>query len=237
VVMIIESTIGFGGSIILIPIISIFVSIQTAIVLMALWGLTTDSFKIVNFRKFLDKQYIKVITLSAVPGTIIGSLLINVVPVTWLKLMLGIFILGYAILKIIGSLKTRSDEKKEVKPLKNTILYFGGVSYGFFSGLIGVSGPINVALLERTGHEREAFIGNFAGSSILMTIFKIIIYTSTGLFPSELWLLIILGIPVLFCSSRIGKYLALKIPKKIFKTVVFILLIIISVYIIIQSIV
>lgn len=232
--MIIESTIGFGGALMLLPIMAIFMNLQTAIILMGFWGLATDSFKTFNFRKFLDKEYIKGITYSGLPGIIIGSCLISIVPVRWLKLLLGIFILGYSLLKIISNLKNKNHAQPEPTPLKKGYLYIGGFSYGLLSGLIGAAGPINVALLERTGHEREAFIANFAGSSVILSIVKIAIYLANGLYPTELTLLLIVGIPIIFCSARIGKYLAPKIPKNIFKMIVFVLLLLISVYTIVQ---
>lgn len=234
VIMIIESTIGFGGALMLLPIMAIFMNIQTAIVLMGFWGLATDSFKTVNFRRFLDKEYIIGIAISGLPGIIIGSFLISVVPVRWLKLFLGIFILSYSLLKIISNLKNKDRSNIKSSQLANRYLYLGGFSYGLLSGLIGAAGPINVALLERTGHERESFIANFAGSSIILSIVKILIYVANGLYPIDLTLLLILGIPIIFCSARIGKYLAPKIPKNIFKMIVFILLLIISAYTIIQ---
>ena len=41
------------------------------------------------------------------------------------------------------------------------------------SGLIGAAGPVNVIMLEKTKAEKNAFIGTFAASTVIMTITKI----------------------------------------------------------------
>jgi uncharacterized membrane protein YfcA len=95
-------------------------------------------------------------------------------------------------------------------------LYTGAASYGFLGGLIGASGPIFVVVLERTNHEREAFIANFALNSFVLTLFKAGIYAWTGLFPVDLWLIFLVGFPLIYVAIRCGHWVTPKIPKERF---------------------
>jgi len=104
----------------------------------------------------------------------------------WIELILGVFILIYSSLKLVNYVKGQSQIviKKEINTTSPLIL-FVGFSYGLLTGLIGAAGPINVALLEKTGHYRESFIGNFAAIGTVLSVSRIPFYLVEGLFPSE----------------------------------------------------
>lgn len=226
---VVSSTLGFGGALIMIPLISGIVGIQTAIALVAFWGIFEDTLKFIRYRKYLDWKFLKPNIIGGIPGIILGSLLIVVAPINWISLFLGIFILTYVTIEI-------NKERKKIEDkgfLKTPIIVGGGFAYGFLGGLIGASGPINVALLQKTGHSRENFIGNFGAAAIACSIFRLGIYLQNGLFPIELWLVFILGFVSIFLGFRIGFYLTPKIPVHVFQKIIFILLIIIGIKLVI----
>jgi len=259
--IIVDQTIGFGSALILLPLITFLVDLQSAMVLMALWGFVSDSFKLVNYWKFKNWNYIKKVAFGGIPGIIIGTYLVVIAPTDLILLFLGIFIFIFSSIKIkrlhfsrnkininkeLNSIKidadisaANNDKKGEIKANKNfrqdllykeinsTLIIFGGFNYGFFSGLIGCAGPINVVILEATSHSKESFIADFAAPSIPLSLIKILIMINSGFSEYDYFPPFFLGIFVIFICSKIAKKVTLKIPKRQFELAVFFLLYII----------
>jgi len=240
----IGATLGFGDSLVLIPLVSIILDTRTAVVLVAFWGILLACSNAISYRKFFDKEFLKRNLIPGIPGIILGSFMIVTSPLTWINIVLGSFVLGFVLYKFISIQRKKKWEKNnpDTKPLENTtlpnsVLIFGGFSYAFLGGLIGASGPINVILLERTGHHRESFIANFALTSCLLSTIKLGIYLGNGLFPMDLLLIYLLGIPIVFLVSAIGHKVTPKIPKEKFQLIVLVVLLIIAIRLIISAII
>jgi uncharacterized membrane protein YfcA len=237
--MLVAATLGFGDALILIPLLSLMIDTRDAIVLSGFWGIILNFTNYIRNHNHVDKNYLKYVIPLGIPGVILGSFLIGIAPLAILSLFLGIFIIGFIGLKISGKIDgeplhlfnnqkdsntntiVTAKTQSTISPLAISI---GGFSYGFLGGLIGASGPINVMLLQATHHEKEAFISTFAATSISLTIIKLGIYIFTGLFPINLILVYILGIPTIFLASYFGHRLSQIIPRRTFQIFVLILL-------------
>ena len=234
--MLIGSTLGFGDSLTFIPLAGIFLDVRIATVLMGFWSTLLSILNAIKYRSYIDIPFLKKYLGPGIIGVILGAILIVVAPIRWIELFLGLFIILYLIVKI-REIKRKNIENSEIlKDISDGLFYSGAFSYGFLSGLIGASGPINVALLERTGHERESFIGNFAIISALVSSVKLFIYSWNGLFPLEFIWIFLVGVVVIFIVTRFGHWLTPKIPKEKFQILIMILLAIISIRLIIVSI-
>jgi uncharacterized protein len=245
----IGNTIGFGAALLLTPLLAIYIGTQNAIVILAFWGLFTAAVKVKFYWKHLDWEYVKGVNTFGIPGIIIGSYLIMYAPITILELILGLFTTIYSIYELTKFYKKNQREKYQRETnqsileensikedtLTKPVLYFGGFSYGFLGGLIGASGPINVALLEKKGYTNEQFIGNFAAANLILVILRITIYSVNDLFPGELLLVFILGIPIIYFSSKLGFYTARKISKEKFQLIILLVLLVIGLRLIIFS--
>ncbi len=223
--------IGFGDALILIPLITPFIGIQTAVILTTIWGILPTILNYIHYKDYIDKNFAYKAIISGTPGVIVGTLLITYMKLELIELILGIFIVIYSLTKLV-KIKNLQDEAKLKKEINNQIsdriLIIGGFSYGFFGGLIGASGPINVALLEGTGHYKENFIGNFAIIGLILGSFKFPLYFINGIFPFDLWLIILLGIPIIYLSTKFGHLLTPKISERKFRIIILLFLFIIG---------
>lgn len=226
--------IGFGDALILIPVLTLFISIQSAVVLVNLWGVVPSLLNLIQYFKFIDKKFFIRGVITGIPGVIVGTFLIVILPLRWIELTLGLFVLVYSTLKILKygkknkpeySITDRSDEQH----LPNSVLVVGGFSYGFFGALIGAAGPINIALLENTGHHREEFIGNFAAISTVFGLIRIPLYLTQKLFPTEYLLVFFIAFPVIFIATKIGHFITPKIKVESFQLIIHIVLFISSI--------
>jgi len=222
--------IGFGDALVLIPIITPLIGVRNAIVLVNIWGTFPAFLNCVKYRKYLDRNYFFRFIPVAVPATIIGTFMIISIELKWIELILGLFILGYSMLRLYQYLKKieRIELRKHIET-KSPIVLLGGFTYGLLTGLISAAGPINVALLEKTGHYRENFIENFAAIGVVLSLSRIPFYFVGNIFPFDLFFLFILAFPIILIGTKAGQLLTPKIPVKIFQILVFCFLIIISV--------
>jgi uncharacterized membrane protein YfcA len=221
--------IGFGDALVLIPIITPLIGIKNAIILVNLWGILTALLNFIKYRKLLDKAYFIRFLSLGIPATIFGTFLLIEIRLEWIELILGIFILGYSTLKLYQYLK-KKDKIEFEKRLNTTspLIIAGGFSYGLLGALISAVGPLNVAMLEKTGHYRENFIGNFAAIGLSLSIARTPFYFITGIFPYDLLILFLLGFPIIFLGTKFGQRLTPKIPVKTFQVLVFCFLIVIG---------
>jgi len=237
---------GFADSLIFIAFAAIFLDVRVAIVLASFWSIFLSTFNAINYRHYYDKVFLKKQVIPGITGIVIGSFLLVISSLRWVELSLGLFVLIYVMSRFNKIRKDRilKSEKfdqftnidKDKKEISNTLFYTGAFSYGFLSGLIGASGPINVVLLEKTGHERESFIANFSLASLIVSPFKLGIYLYNGLFPVEFIGVFLVGIILIFVLTRVGHWLTPKIPKEKFYFLILILLLIISIRLILVSI-
>ena len=221
--------IGFGDALILIPIITPLIGIKNAIILVNLWGILTALLNFIKYRELLDKVYLIRFLSLGIPATIFGIFLFIEIQLEWIELIFGGFIFVYSTIKLIEYLKKKDDIEFE-KGLNSTsplIIACGG-SYGLLATLISAVGPLNVAMLEKTGHYRENFIGNFAAIGFSLSIMRAPFYFVTNIFPYDLLILFILGFPIIFLGTKLGQRLTPKIPIKAFQVILFCFLIIIG---------
>ena len=228
--------IGFGDALILIPIITPLIGIKNAVILVNLWCILTALLNFIKYRELLDKGYFIRFLLLGIPATIFGTFLFIEIRLEWIELILGAFILGYSVIKLNEYLKKKDNIEFE-KRLNSTspLILAGGFSYGLLSALISAVGPLNVAILEKTGHYRENFIGNFAAIGFSLSIARTPFYFITNIFPYELLILFFLGFPIIFFGTKFGQKLTPKIPVKKFQVLVFCFLIVIGLKSVITS--
>jgi len=230
--------IGFGDALVLIPIITPLIGPKNAIILVNLWGILTALLNFIKYRKLLDKAYFIRFLSLGIPATIFGVFLFIESGAEWIELILGIFILSYSTLKLYQYLK-KNDEIQFENRLNSTspLIIAGGFSYGLLTTLISAAGPLNVAMLEKTGHYKENFVGNFAAIGFSLSIARTPFYFIANIFPYELLILILLGFPIIFLGTKFGQRLTPKIPIKAFQVVVFCFLIVIGLTSIITSVI
>ena len=221
--------IGFADALILIPIITPIIGIKDSVILVNLWGTITSTVNFIKYRTLLDRSYFLRFLSLGVPATILGTFLIIDLQFEWIELIFGIFLFVYASIKIFKYFFQDLSiiNSRDLNNSSNLVI-FGGFSYGILSGLISAAGPLNVALLEHTGHYKESFIENFAAVGSVLSLSRIPFYFVGNIFPYELVYVLLLGIPIIYIATRLGHRITPKISLKIFQIIIFCFLLIMS---------
>lgn len=221
--------IGFADALILIPIITPIIGIKDSVILVNLWGTITSTVNFLKYRDLLDKSYFFKFLSLGIPATILGTFLIIDLQFEWIELIFGIFVFVYASIKISNYFfQSSSIIATQDLNYKSYLIIGGGFSYGLLSGLISAAGPLNVALLEHTGHYKENFIENFAAVGSVLSFSRIPFYFIGNIFPYELAVVFLLGIPIIYIATRLGHRITPKISLKVFQMIIFLFLLIMS---------
>ena len=228
--------IGFADALILIPIITPIIGIKDSVILVNIWGTITSTVNFIKYRTLLDRNYFVKFLSLGVPATILGTFLIIDLQFEWIELIFGIFLFVYASIKIFKYFFQDLSiiNSRDLNNSSNLVI-FGGFSYGILSGLISAAGPLNVALLEHTGHYKENFIENFAAVGSVLSFSRIPFYFIGNIFPYELVYVLLLGIPIIYIATRLGHRITPKISLKIFQIIIFCFLLIMSLKSIVES--
>jgi hypothetical protein len=196
-----SSALGIG-SFILIPIVALYIGAKASVGVLTIYFLVQNINKLIFFKGHANIDIAKIIILWAIPGVILGSILLGYVPDIYFEKILAIAILVFITNDIRNFFVGRRSEKG--------IPVFG-LLYGFFSGLLGsgnlVKGPLFVSL----GLLKESYIATYALTSLFMNLPKIGIYTWNGVINRES---LIMAIPLVVISV-IGTYLGKKAIKKV----------------------
>ncbi|MGQ4875594.1 MAG: sulfite exporter TauE/SafE family protein [Promethearchaeia archaeon] len=241
--ILVGSTLGFGDALVFIPLVSLFLDVRIAVVIMGFWSTILSLLNSTNYRNYLDWSLVKKYAAPGIIGVLIGSYLIVVASTRWIEFALGVFVIIYVSIKIYEIFKEKQAlengiqifKERNLESVPRYLFYSSAFSYGFLGGLIGASGPINVVLLECSGYERESFIANFSILSAIVGSVKLIVYSASGLFPFDYLIVFFIGFGVIFLVTKVGHQITPKIPKEKFQIIILILLIIIALKLLINS--
>jgi uncharacterized membrane protein YfcA len=219
---------GFGSSTIYLPLASYLLEFKTALVLVAIFHFFGNMSRIAFFRHALDK---KVLLLFGIPSfvlSLIGASLVGDLPQTFLKFILGIFLISISIMFLL--------RPKLAFPTNTNSLVLGGGISGFIVGLIGTGGTLRAAFLTGLKMDKEKYIATAAVIALGTDATRIPSYVSAGFLLEQYYYLV----PILFATAVAGSYVGRKIVTRIdqdkFKRLVLIAVILASIKFIVDGI-
>jgi len=219
---------GFGSSTIYLPLASYFVDFRTALVLVAIFHLFGNIGRITFFRHGLDRKVLLVFGLPSFALSLLGATLVGDLSQTFLKLLLGIFLISLSAVFLV--------KPKIAFPASTKSLVLGGGVSGFIVGLIGTGGALRATFLTGLKIEKEKYIATAAVIALGTDATRIPSYLASGFLTEQYYYLI----PILFGIALGGSYVGRKIVGRIdqakFKKMVLIAVILASVKFIVDGI-
>lgn len=208
---------GFGGALLLLPIISNFIGIKTAISVITIAQLFGNASRVWFGRKQLQWKPIFWFLLGALPFSILGSRML-VIAVS------GLMFKGIGVLLILMVIYRHSGFK--LFTTKNSFLLVGGgVATGFLSGIAGSAGSLGAGCFAGLNLSPIAYISSEAVTALSMHIAKIITYQKYALIGTrELYYGLVCGVAMIF-GSYIGQKIIAKINISKFRLLIDILFI------------
>ncbi|MBC8391004.1 MAG: sulfite exporter TauE/SafE family protein [Deltaproteobacteria bacterium] len=202
------STFGFGFGIIAMPLLAMFIDIKTAAPLISMTGLLICIYNLLLSREKISFSNVWRLVIACAVGVPIGLYMLNGVPDSYLKVVLAVIIILFAIYSLMGGIRSTMHA---VWPA------FGfGLVAGIINGACNMGGPpvIIYGALKRwpPATFRTTLFSFFLPSSIMVIIGQ----ASTGLITPTVMGFFLPVLPLLVLSLVISANLAQRIPVERF---------------------
>ena len=218
---------GFGSSTIFLPLALLFVDFKTAIILVAIFHLFGNLGRLTFFRQGLDRRIILQFGVPSILLSLLGAFMIGVLPQTFLKLILGIFLIVTSV-SFLAKLGLKF-------PANSGTFIIGGSITGFITALVGTGGALRATLLQGFNIEKIKYIATAATIALATDASRIPIYILQG-FMTEQYLVYV---PALFgialAGSFIGRRMVKMINQELFRKIVLIAIILVSIKLIVDG--
>jgi uncharacterized membrane protein YfcA len=200
---------GFGSSILFIPMAAMFFDFKIVLGITAVFHVFSNVFKIILFRKGVDRYVILYLGIPAVISVVIGALLTVYIPVKIIEIAMSVVVLGIAVYMIFNQRMAFSK--------RSSNLIVGGTVSGFLAGLVGTGGAIRGLTLTAFELEKHAFVATSAVIDLGVDTSRAVIYIWNGYFQSEHIKLIPMLIAIAFVGSYIGKLILARTSALFFR--------------------
>lgn len=203
---------GFGGAVIMLPVLVWAVGIQDAIPILTIAQLIGNLSRVVFNKHELKWPVIWRFSLGAVPAAIIGGIIFATAPAAALVRLLGVFLIVMVVYRHTRWGKNATMTLRGFIPL--------GAASGILSAVLGTVGPFAAPFFLSFGLIKGAYIGTDAMTAVIMHITKLGVYGSYALIGVRTLLIGIAIGAVMILGTFLGKHLLNKVPERIFPYII-----------------
>jgi hypothetical protein len=218
---------GFGSSTIFLPLALFFVDFETALILVAISHLFGNLGRINFFRHGIDKKIIATFGIPSILFSFFGASIVGILSQDILKVILGIFLIIISVLFLVRPLL-------KVPTNRNIIITGGGIS-GFITGLVGTGGALRATFLTGFNLEKTKYIATAAVIALGTDATRIPFYLSQGFLLQHYYYYIPILAATAIGGSYVGKKIVGKIDQYIFRKIVLIAIMLVSINFIISG--
>lgn len=187
---------GFGGGLLLPPILAPIIGVQHVVPVLSFSMLMTNAHRLWLYRKHADLKLTGALLATLVPAVVIGATIYLALPAQVISIVLGCFLL----LSIpIGRLLARRKLR-----LGTMGVSIAGGAFGIISGTTPGAGMLMVPVLLGAGLVGEAFLATDASISIAVNLTKAVMFNRLGGLPLDL---LTIGLVIGLCTVP-GNYAA-----------------------------
>ena len=207
----ISGIVGFGSSIMLMPVLVLAFGPREAVPIMAIAAILANVSRVAVWWRDVDWRIVGIYALTGIPAAALGAHSLLVLPPHLVEVVLSVFFL--AMIPGRRWLAARS--------LRLERWHFAAVGavIGFLTGIVVSTGPINAPFFLAYGLVKGSFLGTEAMSSLAVYATKSLVFRSYGALPATAIVQgLIIGV-ALTVGSVIAKRLVRKLDAERFRLV------------------
>lgn len=205
----ISGIVGFGSSIMLMPVLVISYGPRQAVPIMAVAAIMANLSRILVWWREVDWRAVAAYSITGVPAAAAGARTLLVLPPHFVEAALGAFFL---LMIPVRRWLTKQDFK-----LGLWHLAFIGVAVGYLTGIVVTTGPITAPIFLAYGLVKGAFLATEAAGSLAVYLSKALVFRTFGALPTDA---IIKGLVIgssLMAGSFFAKRFVLKLEPAQFR--------------------
>ena len=223
----IASITGFGGAVLLLPVMTLFFSVQEAVPILTIAQLIGNGGRAWYHRGQIDRRVVAWFALGGIPAAVGGSLFFALADTSLLRTGLGYFLVLMVVIRHLPIPTTTKMPLWGFLPV--------GVLSGFLSALLGSVGPLIAPFFLAYGLLKSAYIGTEAVTAVIVHLTKTIAYSQYAMISTnQVWWGLSLG-PVMILGSYLGKQIVDRISEASFVMLIEISLVLAGLRLILQS--
>jgi hypothetical protein len=211
---------GFGQALVSMAILPFMLPLRIVTPLVLLNGLAVTSMLFIVKRKHFELKELLPLLASAACGVPFGMLLLVYCDEQLLRKILGSLIVLFSVYSLAGYLPAR--------PISRTWAYVFGFVAGSLGAAFNINGPPVIVHATLQKWEKDRMMANLQGFFLASAFIIGIGHALRGLYSSEVLLLWVVCIPIIFFGMYAGTKLNMRIDETRFQRIVFVFLILIA---------
>jgi uncharacterized membrane protein YfcA len=209
---------GFGIGSVLTPALALSVGTKVAVALVAIPHFAATALRLWVLRRSVDRGVLVTFGLASAAGGLGGAVLHSFLASPVLSIVLGLLLVFGGLSELLGL--ARRFRVRTVHAIA------GGALSGLFGGLVGNQGGIRSAALLRFDLRPRALIATATASALLVDVARVPVYVvSNGDDLLDGWLLVTFLAVGVVVGTLIGAPVLGRIPERLFRRVLAVLLI------------
>lgn len=220
---------GFGFALVSVPILSMILPFDQVVPIVVSLSLLLNSLMLVSLFRYVEIKKIWLLIVSSFIGIPIGGFILLAVQSYVLQIIVGILILAFSIILL---LRITYPIRKEYLAYPTT-----GIISGLLNSSISASGPPLVLFLSNQGKEKNVFKANLACFGCVLNITTLILFSFNGVLNGKVIHYTLFMLVAMVVGTVIGMGLASKVREEGFKKIVVYLLMVSSLWSILDGII
>lgn len=206
---------GSGLPVLAIPVMTIFIGIERAVIIMSIPGVVSNVWLIRNHaRAASETRDLPGLVGTGVLGTVVGTVLLTTVDGRWLSVGLACLIVAYVLLRLRrpGTVLRPSVSAWASPPV--------GLAAGALQGSTGVSGPLLSTYLHSFGLAPSAYIFSVSTLFLIFSLAQVVTLIAVGAYSATLVVEGVLAILPVAVMLPLGSRLSRRMRAETFSTIV-----------------
>ena len=174
-----SGSVGFGGGMILLPVITFFFGVQVAVPVSTIAQLMSNLSRSVMGWRSIRWRQVAWFLVPALPFTALGAFGFSMVDKVLMTRLLCVFLILFSVMKLRGKLHL---------PHGKSTMLIGGSLTGVLNGLLGISGPISSAVFLTLNLSPVSYIASEATAAAAMHVVKAVTYGKFSLMNTTIFL-------------------------------------------------
>lgn len=211
---------GFWSSSIFLPLALLVLDFKTALLLVAIYHIFGNASRLYFFRPHINKRIVVLFWIPSIILTVVGALLMQYIDQEILKMILGIILIVFA-----SYVLRKPKFKLPNNPITGVV---GWWLSGFTAWLIGTWGVLRGAFVTAFALPKEQYIGTIALVALIVDATRIPLYFWQWFLDKQYYFLIPFLLLIALIGSYIGRKIVKSISEQIFRKIILIGIIILS---------